>query len=206
MTDITLDQLRAIFPTTKKETLALYVDPLNETFEKFDITTVARKSMFLAQVGHESAGFTAVRENLNYSKDGLRKVFGKYFPTDALAAQYARQPEKIANRVYANRGGNGNEASGDGWKYRGRGAIQCTFKSTYESFGKAMGMDLDKVPAYLETPLGAVMSAGWFWDTRDLNALADQTRFTDMTKRINGGHHGLQARKDLWARARSVLA
>lgn len=206
MTDITLDQLRAIFPTTKRETLALYVEPLNETFEKFDITTVARKSMFLAQVGHESAGFTAVRENLNYSKDGLRKVFGKYFPTDALAAQYARQPEKIANRVYANRGGNGNEASGDGWKYRGRGAIQCTFKSTYESFGKAMGMDLDKVPAYLETPLGAVMSAGWFWDTRDLNALADQTRFTDMTKRINGGHHGLQARKDLWARARSVLA
>lgn len=206
MTDITLDQLRAIFPTTKKETLALYVEPLNKTFEKFDITTVARKSMFLAQVGHESAGFTAVRENLNYSQAGLRKVFGKYFPTDALAAQYARQPEKIANRVYANRGGNGNEASGDGWKYRGRGAIQCTFKSTYESFGKAMGMDLDKVPAYLETPLGAVMSAGWFWDTRDLNALADQTRFTDMTKRINGGHHGLQARKDLWARARSALA
>lgn len=206
MTDITLDQLRAIFPTTKRETLALYVEPLNETFEKFDITTVARKSMFLAQVGHESAGFTAVRENLNYSKDGLRKIFGKYFPTDALAAQYARQPERIANRVYANRGGNGNEASGDGWRFRGRGCIQVTLRGNYESFSKAMGMDLDKVPAYLETPLGAVMSAGWFWDTRDLNALADQTRFTDMTKKINGGHNGIVHRKELWATARKVLA
>lgn len=206
MTDITLDQLRAIFPTTKRETLALYVDPLNETFEKFDITTVARKSMFLAQVGHESAGFTAVRENLNYSKDGLRKIFGKYFPTDALAAQYARNPERIANRVYSGRMGNGNEASGDGWKFRGRGGIQCTGRSNYTELSKFLGKTLDETVAYLETPMGAVMSAGWFWGRNNLNALADQTRFTDMTKRINGGHHGLQARKDLWVRARSVLA
>jgi putative chitinase len=205
MRNITLSDLRKIFPKTKSETLEQYVTPLNETFEKFDISTTARQSMFIAQIGHESANFTAVRENLNYSAQGLRRIFGKYFPTDALANTYARQPEKIANRVYANRMSNGPESSGDGWKFRGRGTLQVTGRYGYTNFAKDFGMSIDDAIVYLETSEGAVMSAGWFWEKNNLNSFADQTRFTDMTKRINGGTNGLAHRKELWNIARSIL-
>lgn len=205
MRKITLSDLKRIFPTTKSEILGKYVDPINETFEKFDISTNARQSMFIAQIGHESAGLTAVSENLNYSAQGLRKIFGKYFPNDAIATSYARKPEKIANRVYANRMGNGPETSGDGWTYRGRGVLQNTGKAAYQALGDYFGLALDKTVEFLESPLGAVMAAGWFWEKNGLNGYADQTRFTDMTKRINGGVNGLDHRKELWGIAREVL-
>lgn len=205
MSTFSLDKLRHIFPTVKADVLTTWVDPLNRTSDRFAIQTRNRATAFIAQVGYESNSLTAVKENLNYSKDGLRKVFGKYFPTDALAAQYARQPEKIANRVYANRMGNGPESSGDGWKYRGRGLMQLTGKNNYTAFAKSMGMTVDQAIAYLETKEGAAMSAGWFWHTNALNALADAQRFTDLTKRINGGTHGLEGRKALWNRALKVF-
>ncbi len=205
MTTITLPQLSKIFPASKKEVLSNYVEPLMETFEMFDISTVARKSMFLAQVGHESGGLMVTKENLNYSQQGLRNTFGKYFKTDADAALYARKPEMIASRVYANRMGNGNEASKDGWTYRGRGLIQITGRNNYTALSVYLKKTLPETVEFLETPLGAVVSAGWFWNTNKLNDLADQTRFTDMTKRINGGFHGLEDRKNIWGRAKLAL-
>jgi putative chitinase len=201
---IKLDQLRKVFPSTA-EKITHYIDPLNATFTKYGIVTKNRQAMFLAQVGHESANLTAVRENLNYSADGLRRVFPKYFDT-SLATAYHRQPERIANRVYANRMGNGSESSGDGWKFRGRGAIQITGKENYTFLSKAMGhASLDVTIAWLETPLGAIMSAGWYWDSRKLNQWADTGDIITVTKKINGGTNGLDDRKLLYARALKVL-
>lgn len=205
MINITDHILAEIFPTTSKDILASFVKPLNDTFEKYDISTLARASCFIAQVGHESAGLTALKENLNYSASGLRRIFGKYFPTDALAAQYARNPEKIANKVYANRGGNGDEHSGDGWAFRGKGLIQITFRDTTTLFGKAVDMSVTDALAYLMTPEGAAISAGWFWSTHGLNALADQGNFLKITRRINGGNTGEAEREVLLARAKKYL-
>lgn len=197
--------LRRIFPSTPIGTLAAWVDPLNTACEHFEITTVARAAAFIAQVGHESGGLTTIRENLNYSQNGLRTTFGKYFPSDEMAGKYARQPQLIASRVYANRMGNGDERSQDGWIFRGRGLIQITGKFNYTAFAKSMKLDLLKATAYMETNEGAAMSAAWFWHTNSLNTLADQTRFTDITKRINGGTNGLADRKEIWLRARAAL-
>ncbi len=205
MSRFTKDNLRKIFPATPAAVLEAWVDPLNHTVEHYDISTATRAAAFIAQVGHESGGLSTIKENLNYSQAGLLKVFGKYFPSEALAGKYARQPQLIASRVYANRMGNGSESSQDGWTYRGRGLIQITGKNNYAAFAKDMKMDLAKVPAYLETQEGAAMSAGWFWSSNGLNALADQARFTDITKRINGGTNGLADRKEIWARARAAL-
>jgi putative chitinase len=191
---ITLALLKANYKTTPSEKLERLVDPLNKACAKFDISTVNRKAAFLAQVAHESGSFNFVQENLNYSADGLGKIFGKYFPTAALRTAYARKPEKIANRVYANRMGNGAEASGDGFRYRGRGLIQLTGKDNYSAFAKFMNMKLEDVVAYLETAEGAVMSAAWFWNSRGLNAYADRGDLAEMTRRINGGHNGLADR------------
>jgi putative chitinase len=150
---------------------------------------------FLAQLAHESGGFNFVKENLNYSADGLRKTFAKYFPTDELAKAYARQPEKIANRVYANRMKNGDEASGDGFRFRGRGLIQLTGRDNYTRFAASLGISIDETIEYLETPSGAVASAGWFWDNNGLNQFCDKDDFITLTKRINGGTIGLADRK-----------
>ncbi len=204
MTTFSVDNLRKIFPATKAETLKPYVEALNLTCEKFDISTTARKAAFIAQVGHESGGFVHIRENLNYSAQGLIGTFGKYFNAER-AARYARQPELIASRVYASRMGNGDEASKDGWKFRGRGCIQITGRNNYTALAKFLGKTLEETCAYLETHEGAVMSAGWFWSTNDLNEYADATRFTDMTKRINGGTNGLADRKEIWHRAKAAL-
>jgi putative chitinase len=200
---IKLDQLRKMFPANK--IVGNYVDPLNATFEKYNISTKSRQAMFLAQVGHESANLTAVRENLNYGADGLRRVFPKYFDA-SIATAYHRQPERIANRVYANRMGNGPEKSGDGWKFRGRGAIQITGKENYSKLQYAMGHgSIETTIAWLETSLGAVMSAGWYWDSRGLNAHADVGDIVTVTKKINGGTNGLDDRKLLYARALKLL-
>lgn len=199
---ITQAQLAHIMPTNKA--IAQCVAPLNEAFARYQINTRQRMACFLAQVGHESLDLTAMRENLNYSAAGLQRTWPNRFNA-TTAAQYARQPEKIANKVYANRLGNGSEASGDGWKYRGRGWIQLTGKANYQAFAQEMGISLDEAVTLLETPRGAAFSAGWFWHRGNLNALADANRFTAITQRINGGQNGAADRVNRYTRALSVL-
>ena len=193
---VTLELLQQLCPHTKTSILEGYVEPLNTVAEYYEMTqNAARLAGFLAQVTHESGGFTAVKENLNYSKDGLIKTFSKYFTDDSIAKAYARQPEKIANRVYANRMSNGNEASGDGYRFCGRGLIQLTGRANYTKFANDLGMSIEDTVAYLETPNGAVASAGWFWDNNNLNQYCDSGDFITLTKRINGGTIGLVDRQ-----------
>jgi len=193
---VTLELLQQICPKTKQSVLVPYVDPFNEVGKHYDLFANSKRiAAFLAQTAHESGGFTAVKENLNYGAKGLMGTFKKYFPNEEIAKQYERQPEKIANRVYANRMKNGDEASGDGFKFRGRGLIQLTGRDNYTRFAKASDMTLDEVVAYLETPAGAVASAGWFWDVNKLNIYCDKDDFVGLTRRINGGTIGLADRK-----------
>lgn len=193
---VTLEILQAICPKTKKTVLSGYVEPLNVTADYYEMfVNKKRIAGFLAQIAHESGGFNFVIENLNYSADGLRKIFSKYFTTQELASQYARQPDKIANRVYANRMKNGDEVSGDGFKFRGRGLIQLTGRDNYTRFSEALGISIEETIQYLETPNGAVVSAGWFWDNNNLNKYCDNDDFIGLTKRINGGTIGLADRK-----------
>lgn len=193
---ITLELLREICPKTKIDTLDDYVEPLNTVAEYYEMFVNPRRvAGFLAQIAHESGGFNFIAENLNYSAKGLMTVFKKYFPTEELANQYARKPEKIANRVYANRMKNGPEESGDGYKFRGRGLIQLTGRDNYTKFAQSLDLDIDSTIAYLETPNGAVTSAGWFWDNNKLNQYCDKDDFVTLTKRINGGTIGLADRK-----------
>jgi putative chitinase len=201
---IALVQLQKIFSKTTVETLSKYVEPLIKVFKTYEINTPLRQAHFLAQVGHESGGFNFTKENLNYSADALLKVFPKYFNADS-AASHARNPQMIANRVYANRMGNGDVVSNDGFNYRGRGLIQLTGKTNYTAFSKSVGLDLTKVVPYLETPEGAAMSAGWFWDTNKLNAKADTDNIQSVTKTINGGTHGIDDRMAILARAKTAL-
>lgn len=200
---ITAAVIKKMFPKYKHpDDLA---EALTEQFEKYEINTVNRAAGFLAQCGHESAGFTILQENLNYSADGLNKIFKKYFPTVADATPYARNPQKIANKVYANRMLNGNEASGDGYKFRGRGAIQLTGRENYTKFAKSVGLTLDEAIADLETLDGAIESACWFWKTNGLNSICDKDDIVLMTKRINGGTIGLDDRKKHYAEAKHLL-
>lgn len=201
---ITLPTLQKLFPNTPKATLTPYVSILNDKLPAHDITGQKRVACLLAQVGHESAGLTARLENLNYSAAGLLATFPKYF-TPAQAKAYTRQPERIANRVYANRMNNGPEASGDGWRFRGKGLIQLTGKANHQAFAKWMSLTLDEAVVYLTTLEGAVMGAVWFWESRGLNALADGGQITAMTKVINGGTNGIDDRKRLWKLALTLL-
>jgi len=168
-----------------------------EVMEKFQINTPLRLAHFLAQCGHESGGFRVVNENLNYSAKGLQGIFKKYFPTATLAEQYQRKPEKIANRVYASRMGNGDEASGEGFKFRGRGFIQLTGKTNYTAFGKAAGVDTVANPDLVASKY-PLLSAAWYWNSRKLSAVADQGAGDDIvtkaTKLVNGGTIGLADR------------
>jgi putative chitinase len=160
---------------------------------------------FIAQSAHESGGFTTLHENLNYRPETLRKIFPKYFPDDAAAAQFAHNPEAIANRVYANRMGNGPEASGDGFRYCGRGLIQLTGKSNYQAFADSLQMPVEDVPAFLQTFEGAIQSACWFWESNNLNQYADSGDILTMTKRINGGTIGLADRQAHYSHALQVF-
>ena len=191
--EITQQQLAACIGNNPY--LEQWCDALNKILPEYDINTPQRVAAFIAQAAHESGNFTALHENLNYRAETLMKVFPKYFPTDALAQQYAHNPEMIANRVYANRMGNGDEASGDGFRYCGRGLIQLTGKSNYQAFADSVQMPLEDVPAYLQTFEGAVQSACWFWETNNLNQYADSGDILTMTKRINGGTIGLADRQ-----------
>jgi putative chitinase len=172
------------------------ISQIPAVMETFGIDTATKLAHFLSQCGHESAGFKVVNENLNYSKDGLRKIFGKYFTTDEIATRYARQPEKIANRVYGNRMGNGAEASGDGWKHRGRGYIQLTGKDNYTAFGKAIGVDILANPDLVATQY-PLMSAAWFFSKNCLRKCVDASPATvkSVTLCVNGGTIGLEDRQ-----------
>ena len=193
---VTLELLKQLCPKTRETVLQNYLLPLQQITDYYEISSTAeRLAGFLAQVSHESGNFTATIENLNYSAAGLMKTFKKYFPDEATANQYAKKPEKIANRVYSNRMGNGDEASGDGFKFRGRGLIQLTGKTNYSRFCADLGISLDETVAYAESPAGAVTSAGWFWDNNKLNQWCDKGDFTTLTKRINGGTIGLADRE-----------
>lgn len=164
-------------------------------FKKYEITTPLRLAHFMAQIEHES-GLKPVGENLNYSKSGLLKVFGKYF-NEEKAERYARKPEQIANIVYANRMGNGPNESGEGWKYRGRGFIQITGKNNYTKLSKFTGIDYVNYPDKLLTEPDALISALWYWNKINANKLADKDDLKAITKAINGGYNGLNHRKEL---------
>lgn len=180
---------------SRNKNIAELFQTFNTVLPRYNITTVERVAAFLAQCGHESADFTVLKENLNYSAEGLSKVFPKRFPTVAAAQPYNRNPEKIANKIYADRMGNGPEASGEGFKFRGRGAIQLTGKENYSKFAASVGKTLDEAVSYCETLDGAIESACWFWNTNKLNDIADKNDIVTLTKRINGGTIGLEDRK-----------
>jgi|SRR5262249_6507477 len=189
-----------------------WVAPLNGAMARFDISDARRAAAFLAQIAHESNGLRSLTENLNYSVAGLMNTWPKRFPTLAVAQQYAGNPGKIANHVYALRLGNGDEDSGDGWRYRGRGLIQLTGRGNYRAAGSALSLPLEDDPDQLAQPQAAALSAAWFWKSHGLNELADDTNpanddedFETISIKINGGRAGLDSRKAYWAKAKSAL-
>ena len=182
-----------------------WLGPLEETFAKYDISTSQRQSSFIGQCAHESGNFRILEENLNYSAARLMAVWPSRFPSLDVAEQYANNPEKLANKIYSGRMGNGNEESGEGYAYRGRGLIQMTGKEAYANCGSGLGVDLIGSPDLLTTLEYACLSAGWFWNKKGLNSLADVQDYETMTKRINGGLNGLDDRKAKIAKALSVL-
>lgn len=190
--EITRDQLKSCIGNNQY--LDYWVSALNQILPDYEIATPQRVAAFIAQTAHESGNYVFLRENLNYRAASLRKVFPKYFPDDGIAAAYAGRPEKIANRVYANRMGNGPEDSGDGWRYCGRGLIQLTGKNNYTAFAESIETPVEQVTEYLETFEGAVQSGCWFWETNNLNKWADAGDIKTMTKVINGGYIGLEDR------------
>jgi putative chitinase len=189
----------------KNAYLDYWYDAICEICPEYEINTPARLAAWLAQCAHESGGFKFLKENLNYKAASLRRVFPKYFQDDATAAAYANKPEKIANRVYANRMGNSDEASGDGWRFCGRGLIQLTGKNNYTFFAGSLDIPLEEASEYLETFEGAVQSACFFWEQNKLNQYADNGDILTMTKRINGGTIGLEDRIKHYEHAKHVL-
>jgi len=190
--NLTLAQLKQIIP--KNPYAEHWHKALAQLLPDYDIATPQRMAAFLAQCAHESGGFTAIKENLNYRAVTLRKIFPKYFPTDEMAAQFANKPQAIANKVYANRMGNGPEESGDGYRYSGRGLIQLTGKDNYFWFAASIDLTPEAASEYMETFEGAAQSACWFWETNKLNQWADTGDILTLTKRINGGTIGLEDR------------
>jgi putative chitinase len=182
-----------------------WYEALCEILPDYDINTVPRVAAFLAQCAHESGGFKAIKENLNYKAASLCKVWPKYFPNMDVANQYAHNQEAIANRAYANRMGNGDEHSGDGYKYCGRGLIQLTGKSNYEKFAESIDTPVEEIPEFLQTFEGAIQSGCWFWESNNLNDLADKGDILTMTKRINGGTLGLEERTHHYHQAIEIL-
>lgn len=203
---LTVQQLRKFLP--KNKYVENWHSALSQLLPDYDINTPRRVAAFLAQCAHESGGFTALEENLNYRAATLRAKFSKYFPTDELANLYASKPNKkeaIANLIYANRMGNGPESSGDGWRYRGRGLIQLTGKSNYQNFADSLEITPEEAAEYMQTFEGACQSACWFWEVSNLNRFADQGDIKGMTKVINGGYFGLEDRIKHYEEALHIL-
>jgi len=199
---ISQDQLQQILPGNPY--LDHWTEALNKILPDYDINTPQRVAAFLAQTAHESGGYTALHENLNYKAESLCKVWPRYFNA-SNANQYAHNPEMIANRAYANRMGNGDEASGDGWCYCGRGLLQLTGKSNYQAFADSVGIAVEEASSFLTTFEGSVQSACWFWESNNLNQYADSGDILTMTKRINGGTLGLDDRTNRYQNALKVL-
>lgn len=189
---LTLDKLKQMIP--RNPHVAEWHEALDQLLPDYGIDTPKRVAAFVAQCAHESAEFRFIEENLNYRAASLRKTFAKYFPTDEIARQYERKPQMIANRVYANRMGNGDEASGDGWRYRGRGLIQLTGKDNYTFFAGSLGIPVEEAADYLGTFEGAAQSACFFWEQNNINRFADAGDIRGMTRAINGGFIGLEDR------------
>ena len=199
---ITKEQLSQLIP--KNPYLDQWYEALSVLLPDYEINTPNRIAAFIAQCAHESANFTALHENLNYRSETLSKVWPKKFPA-SVADQYAHKPEAIANRAYASRMGNGDESSGDGWRYCGRGLIQLTGKDNYTAFADSIGITPEEVSDYVQTFEGAAQSACWFWESNNLNQYADSGDIETMTKRINGGTLGLEDRKKHYEHAKHIL-
>lgn len=206
---VTAQQLKIIMPKCNTDQ---WLNALNQAMTKFEINTSARIAAFLAQVAHESSETTTLSENLNYSAVRLTQVWPQRFPSVVLAQAYAKNPEKLANFVYAGRGGNGNSASGDGWRYRGRGLFQLTTKDNYRLAGQALSLPLVDKPDLLLLPEVAALTAAQFWQRLGLNVLADhqvgdndEKDFEKISIKINGGKVGLAERKRYWQLAKKVL-
>lgn len=197
---ITQEQLDIIAPN-----ISLSSAELNKLFTKYKVNTANRIAGFLSQCACTSVDFTSREVNLNYSLNGLKRVFRDIFPTDKSAKPYSRNPERIANRIYANRYGNADEASGDGWKYRGRGYLLLTGKTNYIEFAKQIGLDLDSTIDYCETNKGAVESALYVWKRDNFNELCDDDNIAAITKAIDGDVFGIDNKKAHYEKAKEVL-
>ena len=191
MSILSLQQLKQM---VKNPYIDHWHEALDQLLDDYDINTPLRVAHFVAQCAHESGNFVFIKENLNYKAASLQKIFSKYFPTAELAAQYANRPEQIANRIYANRMGNGPETSGDGYKYCGRGLIQLTGRDNYTFFAGSLNIPVEEASDYLATFEGAAQSACWFWEQNNLNRFADANDVKGLTKAINGGYIGLEDR------------
>jgi putative chitinase len=204
--ELTLEQLKQLLP--KNPYVEHWHKALSQLLPDYEINTPQRVAAFIAQCAHESGGFMVLKENLNYKAASLRKIFPKYFPDDAIAQRYASMPNKqeaIANKVYANRMGNGPEESGDGYRYCGRGLIQLTGRQNYTWFAASLEITPEEATEYLGTFEGAAQSACWFWETNKLNQWADAGDIVTLTKRINGGTIGLEDRIKHYEHALHVL-
>jgi putative chitinase len=204
--ELTLEQLKQLLP--KNPHVEYWHEALAQLLPDYEINTPERIAAFVAQCAHESGGFMVLKENLNYRWETLRKLFPKYFPNDAIAKEYASKANKqeaIANRVYANRMGNGPEESGDGYRYCGRGLIQLTGRDNYAWFAASLEISPEEATEYLRTFEGAAQSACWFWETNKLNQWADAGDILTLTKRINGGTIGLEDRIKHYKHALAVL-
>lgn len=201
---ITEQQLKQIAPNCKigKELVVV----LNQILPKYNINTPLRLAHFFSQYAHETMGFTKFVENTNYtSPNRLRAIFPRHFPSKTIAANYAGKPQAIANKVYANRFGNGSEQSGDGYRYRGRGLCHLTFKANYYQFTLETGVEAIRHPELLEEPFYAVMAGCWYWQRRKINALADADNVLAVTRAINGGTNGIVQRKALLLKCKEVF-
>ncbi len=202
---LTSDQLISIMPSCPSGKSVEYAEALSKAMDEAQINTVSRMASFLGQIAHESNQLRGWMESLNYSAKAITKTWPKRFPTIESATPYARNPEKLANKVYSNRMGNGDEASGEGWKYRGRGPLQITGKESYRAAGTYLKIDLENNPDLAIVPENGFRIATWYWTTHNLNALADKGDFVGITKAINGGTIGLAERQAFYQKALSVL-
>lgn len=201
---LTPDQLAKILP--KCRDLRIWVAALEPAWERFGVTTPCRQAAFLAQAGHESAQFGVLRENLSYGIRGLMATWPARFPNEQAAVPFARQPQRLANWVYAGRLGNGPYESGDGYRYRGGGLLQITGRAQYEAAGAALGVPLVDAPQKIEQPAVAALASAWWWNEHGCNELADASEFDRLTEVINGPLKlGLEERKAIWQRAAAVL-
>ena len=203
---LTLNQLKQLLP--RNQHVSYWHHALEQLLPDYEINTPRRMAAFIAQCAHESGGFTTLKENLNYKPMSLRKLFPKYFDTDELAQQYCSKPNKqaaIANRIYANRMGNGDEASGDGYRFSGRGLIQLTGRATWQEFADSIETSLTDLDEYMQSFEGACQSACFFWESRKLNQYADAGDIVTLTRKINGGTIGLEDRKKHYEHALHIF-